>query len=129
MVDLFHLTRTTLDLYLDDIKAGLELALHHAQIVGSGAHDMELLVLIDGVLSAQIGACGASLDLDKDDLFPVAGNDVDLAEFIFIILFKNFIMLLFEICSGELFAQRTEGLVGKWFHELSTLSHRDAGVR
>ena len=112
MVDLFHLTRSALDLYLDDIKAGLELALRHAQIVGSGAHDMELLALIDGVLSAQIGACGAGLDLDKDDLVFIDSNDIDLAELVFIILFQNFIPLLFQISRGELLAQGAESLIG-----------------
>ena len=112
MVDLFHLTRTTLDLYLDDIKAGLQIALRHAQIVGSGAHDMELLALIDGVLSAQIGACGAGLDLDKDDLVFIDSNDIDLAELVFIILFQNFIPLLLQISRGELLAQNAESLIG-----------------
>ena len=48
----------------------------------------KLLALIDGVLSAQIGACGAGLDLDKDDLVFIDSNDIDLAELVFIILKK-----------------------------------------
>ena len=129
VIRLDQLPRSAVDLHLEDVKTRLELNLFAVEKGGGSAHDVELLALIDSVLTAEIGACGSGLDLDKDDLFPVAGNDVDLAEFVFIILFQNFIMLLFEICGGKLFAQCAEGLVGKWFHKMSTLSRRDAGVR
>ena len=129
VVHLDELTRRAVDLHLKDVESRLERELLHVEKVGGGAHDVELLALIDSVLTAEIGACGSGLDLDKNNLFPVAGNDVDLTEFVFIILVENFIMLLPEVFGGELFAQCAEGLVGKWFHELSTLSHRDAGVR
>lgn len=129
VVRLDELTRSAVNLHLEDVKTRLERDLLRIKKVGGSAHDVELLALIDSVLSAEIGACGSGLDLDKDDLFPIAGNDIDLTEFVFIILVENFIMLLLEIFGGELFTQRAEGLVGKWFHKMSTLSHRDAGVR
>ena len=116
VIRLDQLTRGAVDLHLEDVEARLELDVLRIKEVGGGAHDMELLALIDRVLSAQIRACGSGLDLDKYDLVPVAGNDVDLAELVFIILVENFVMLLFEMLSGELFTQRAEGLVGEWFH-------------
>ena len=129
VIRLDQLPRSAVDLHLEDVKTRLEPDLFGIEKVGGGTHNVELLALIDGVLTAEVRAHRAGLDLDKNNLFPVAGDDVNLAEFVFIILFQNFIMLLFEICGGELIAQRTEVLVGKWFHELSTLSHRDASVR
>lgn len=117
VIHLNQLTRGAVDLHLEDVKTRLERDLLRVEEVGGSAHDVELLALIDRVLSAEIGACGTGLDLDKDDHFPVTGDDVDLTEFVFIILAENFIMQLFEILRGELFTQRAEGLVGKWFHE------------
>ena len=129
VVRLDELTRIAVDLHFEDVKTRLEHDLLHIKKVGGSAHDVKLLALIDGVLTAQIRACGSGLDLDKNDLFPIAGNDVDLTEFVFIILVKNFIVLLPEVFGGELFTQRAESLVREWFHKMSTLSHRDAGVR
>lgn len=129
MLNMNELPRQTVDLRLEDVETRLELDLFGIKKISGGAHDMELLALIDRVLSAEVGACGSGLDLDKDDLVPVAGDDINFAELVFIILIENFIMLLFEIFSGELFAQRAEGLIREWFHKMSTLSHRDAGIR
>lgn len=118
VVHLDELTRRAVDLHLKDVESRLERELLRVEKVGGGAHDVELLALIDSVLSAEVGARGTGLDLDKDDLFPVTGDDVNLAELVFIILIENFIMLLFQILRGELLAQRAEGLVGKWFHKI-----------
>ena len=129
MLNMNEPPRGTVDLRLEDVEPRLELDLFGIKKIGGGAHDMELLALIDGVLSAEVRACGTGLDLDKDDLVPVAGDDVDLTELVLIILIENFIMLLLEIFCGELFTQRAEGLIREWFHKMSTLRHRDAGVR
>ena len=117
VVRLDELTRIAVDLHFEDVKTRLERDLLRIEEVGGGAHDVELLALIDGVLTAQIRAHRSGLDLDKNDLFPIAGNDVNLTEFVFIILVENFIMLLPEIFGGELFTQRAESLIREWFHK------------
>ena len=116
MIRLDQLPRGTVDLHLEDVETRLELDLFRVEKVRGGAHDMELLALVDGILSAEIGARGTGLDLDEYDLPTVAGDDVDLAELVFIILVENFITLLLEVFGGELFTQRAERLVGEWFH-------------
>ena len=95
VIDADELARGAVDFDLDDVKTRLEGTMLFAQIKSGGAHDAELLALVDGVLSAEIRIGGARLDLDKDDLSPAArgSDDINLAQFVFIILFENFIVL------------------------------------
>ena len=66
MLDVSKLTRGALDLDLDDIKTRLELAAQRIEIESRRAQDMELLALVDGVLTGKIRIGRAGLDLDKD---------------------------------------------------------------
>lgn len=112
MIDMDQRSCRAVDLHLEDVKTGLERDLFLAEKECGSSHDMELLAFVNGVHAAEIRVDRAGLDLDENDLFPVAGDDVDLAELVFIILIENFILLLFEVLGGELFAQSAELLVG-----------------
>ena len=104
------------ELHLHDVHAGLEPALRLCEIIGGGAQDMLLLLPVDRVHPAHIGMRLSGLDLDEGDLFPVADDEVDLAELAFIILFENFALVFFQISGGVPFAQRAELFVRKMIH-------------
>ena len=74
-----------------------------------------MLAGVDRVFAAQKRIGRAGLHLDKDDLSPVAGDDIDLSELVFIILFQNFTAVLFQMFRGELLAQCAEFGIGEVF--------------
>ena len=115
VVDGNELSSGTVDLDLDDIKPRLEERFLFVEIIRGGAHNVELLALIHGVLTPQKRIGGAGLDLNKNDGVTLLGDDIDLSEFGFIILFENFVFGFFQVIGGAFFAQRAELSVGIGF--------------
>lgn len=113
MVDANELSFGAVDLNLDDIKTRLERGSFLIEVISGGTHNVELLALIHGVLTPQKRIGGAGLYLNKNDSTAFLGDNIDLTEFIFIILFKNFVMVVFQMIGGEFFAERAELSVGK----------------
>ena len=132
MVDGNELSSGTVDLDLDDIKARLEGGFLLIKIIRGGAHDVELLAFIHGVLTPQKRIGGAGFHLNKGDGLALLRDNINFAELVIIILFKNFIALLFQITGGEFFTQRAEFSVGKCFghrcgRRLRTINDRPYG--
>ena len=97
MVDGNELSSGTVDLDLDDVKSWLEGGFLLIKIIRGGTHDVELLAFIHGVLTPQKRIGRAGFHLDKGDGFALLRDDIDFAEFVIIILFKNFIVVLFQM--------------------------------